>query len=230
NLDLSQLLFVANSATGQGGKNTLQALATLILAAGSAPVKSYTDIAGMLTNTDLAGNFFAYVGDATGDPSLSGGWAIYFFPGGNKASLASYKLLAGENMTAELSTDLVVRNVAQEDHGFSVKDVIRLTEDGEYAKVSDPSTQFRVGIVQQVLNVDSFRLAIHGYVQGLSGLTAGAVYYAQSNGTIGTTETDMPVLHADTTTSGYLLSGNFSASVDPPPEGFDYELDFEFTE
>src|SRR5690606_15443438 len=113
NLDLSQLLFVANAATGQGGKNTLQSLAQLITdSVGANPSKSYTDIAGLLANTDLPIGHFAYVGDASTDTNTNGGWAIYYYIGGDKTNLSSYRLIGGQRLkvsggTADTTSSII---------------------------------------------------------------------------------------------------------------------------
>jgi len=117
------------------------------------------------------------------------------------------------------SIEVLYKTISQTTHGFTVNDVVRVNDSGTYSKISDPSTQFRVGLVTSVSDANTFRMAIHGYVSGLSGFTAGAVYYAQTDGTMGTTVTDMPVLHADTTTSGYLIAGAYGGGGgEPDPE------------
>lgn len=102
--------------------------------------------------------------------------------------------------------DNLQRVVSKTAHGFSVKNVITLNGSGVHVKVSNPSSDKFVGLVAEVVDANSFRIHTAGYVTGLTGLTAGAIHYAQTDGTLGTTQTDMPVLFADTTTSGYILA------------------------
>lgn len=97
------------------------------------------------------------------------------------------------------------RIVAKTAHGFAVKNVITLDESGVHVKVSNPAIENFVGLVTEVVDTNTFRIHMSGYVTGLSGLTAGAVHYAQADGTLSTTFSAMPVLFADTTTSGYLI-------------------------
>lgn len=102
--------------------------------------------------------------------------------------------------------DNLQRVVAKTAHGFAVKDVITLNSSGVHVKVTDPASNKFVGLVTEVVDTNSFRIHTAGYVTGLSGLTAGSIHYAQSDGTLSTTVSDMPVLLADSATSGYILS------------------------
>ena len=108
--------------------------------------------------------------------------------------------------------DKLERVIAYDAHPFAVNDVLTLDEDGLLVKITDPSEDKFIGVVNEVINANNFRLVITGYVTGLSGLTAGLKYYAQDDGTLGTDETDMPVLKADSSTSGYLLSSGAGGS------------------
>src|SRR5690606_4810454 len=102
--------------------------------------------------------------------------------------------------------------VIKEAHGFTPGDIITLNSSGVPVKVDNPATNKFIGIVSEVIDTDTFVLVLGGYIAGLSGLTAGQIHYAQSDGTLGTTVTDMPVLFADSTTSGYILASGASAS------------------
>lgn len=119
--------------------------------------------------------------------------------------------------------DNLQRVVPKAAHGFSVKNVITLDSSGAHVKVSSPATERFVGLVTEVVDTNSFRLHMSGYVTGLSGLTAGAIHYAQSDGTLSTTFSGMPVLIADTTTSGYIIARPFNqvealSIVSGPPD------------
>lgn len=106
-------------------------------------------------------------------------------------------------------------SVAQVAHGFSVKDVVRLSS-GTYVKAkADSATNAEaVGIVSAVADADHFTLQASGNVTGLSGLTAGTVYFLDPStaGAITATEPSAvgqiskPVLIADTTTSGFFVN------------------------
>jgi hypothetical protein len=95
--------------------------------------------------------------------------------------------------------------ITQASHGFVVGNVLTLSGAGVLVKVSDPSTEKRIGIVTTVTDANNYHLTLSGYVETLTGLVAGSIYYAQADGTMSTVETDMPVLQADSTTSGYIL-------------------------
>jgi len=102
--------------------------------------------------------------------------------------------------------DVLERTISKVAHGFESGDVLKVNGAGELALISDPGADKRVALVTEVIDVNSFKAVLGGYATGLSGLTPGTVYYAQADGTIDVTETEMPVLHADTSTSGYILS------------------------
>jgi hypothetical protein len=82
------------------------------------------------------------------------------------------------------------------------------------AKADAASTAEVVGIVSAVADANNFTLTHRGRVTGLSGLTAGSVYFlsAATAGLLTATEpstvghVSKPVLVADTTTSGFFLN------------------------
>lgn len=123
---------------------------------------------------------------------------------------ANWEEVSEDDAQVSGNPDRLVKTCTKTAHGFIVKDVLTLNGSGILVKVTDPATQQRIGIVSDVIDADTFKLALAGYVSGLSGLVAGTKYYAQASGTIHTTATDMLVLIADTDTSGYILS---SASI-----------------
>lgn len=98
--------------------------------------------------------------------------------------------------------------ITQSAHGFVAKNVLTLDGSGVPVKISSPAIDKFIGMVFIVLDANTYVLALPGsYVTGLTGLTAGTKYFAQTDGTIGTTDTGVPVFLADTTGSGYVLSG-----------------------
>ena len=118
----------------------------------------------------------------------------------------SWTEVSGDDTVVSTTPDTLIKPITKPAHGFAVKNVLTLSG-SSLVKVSDPGANKMVGIVSEVIDANSFKLVLGGYVSGLSGLVAGSTYYAQTDGTISTSETDMPVLLADTTTSGYLLKG-----------------------
>ena len=126
---------------------------------------------------------------------------------GNIPSENTHWTEVSEDETVTTTTpETLIRTLPKTAHGFAVKNVLTLNGAGVLVKVSDPSTEKRIGIVTEVIDANTFKVAISGYATGLSGLVAGSVYYGQADGTISTVESDMPVLHADSATSGYILS------------------------
>lgn len=95
---LDKLIFFAPPSTGQGQKNTLQALFNAFAATSTAPVKSYADITALLANTDVPTLFFGFVSDAQDDPAVgSAQWGLYLYQGGDRDELASYTLIMKES-------------------------------------------------------------------------------------------------------------------------------------
>jgi hypothetical protein len=108
--------------------------------------------------------------------------------------------------TVTVNPETLSKLIVKVAHGFVVKDVLTVDGSGQLVKVSSPAAQSRVGLVTEVVDADTFRITLTGYVQGLTGLTAGVKYYAQASGTIATAETEMPVLITDSSSGGYILS------------------------
>lgn len=113
------------------------------------------------------------------------------------------------------ATDAVTKNINQTTHGFSVGDVVRLSG-GSYVEAqadSDANAEV-VGIVSTVTDANNFVLTTHGYMSGLSGLTAGVVYYLSeaTAGLLTSTEPSVvgniskPVFVATSTTAGYVIN------------------------
>lgn len=127
------------------------------------------------------------------------------------------KKITAADVSTELggSSDALVLAVAQNSHGLAVGDVVRLNStDYEKAQADSEANAEVVGIVSAVADVNNFTLHYGGRITGLSGLTAGAVYYLDDDtaGLLTSTEpTDAgdiskPVLIADTTTSGFFFN------------------------
>lgn len=114
------------------------------------------------------------------------------------------------------SDDVTVSfDVNQTTHGFSVGDWVRHNGTSYTEAQADTAANAEsVGIVSAVADVDNFTLTQVGHVTGLSGLTAGTVYFLDPStagaqtATEPTTESEVskPVLVADSTTSGWILN------------------------
>jgi hypothetical protein len=119
------------------------------------------------------------------------------------------------------------KNLHQDAHGLSVGDLVYLNSTVyTKAKADADGTAEVVGIVSEVSGTDDFTLVTNGWVGGLTGFTAGTVYFLSdaSAGLLTATEpTDVghiskPCLIADTTTSGYFFNmrGATVAAVTDP--------------
>lgn len=108
--------------------------------------------------------------------------------------------------------EATIRRVQLASHGFAVGNVIRHNGTSWTKSKADTAANAVVGgTVIAVISSDAFVVATPGsYVSGLSGLTAGAVHYldASTAGALTTTAPTIavPVLHADSTTSGVLMA------------------------
>ena len=69
-------------------------------------------------------------------------------------------------------------NISQTSHGFSVGNVLYYNGSAyALAEANSVITAEVVGIVTNVIDVNDFALTTYGYITGLSGLTAGDVYF-----------------------------------------------------
>lgn len=118
------------------------------------------------------------------------------------------------------SGDSTVISVMQTGHGLAVQDVVRFNgTDYVKAKADSGVDAEVVGIVSAVADANNFTLQVGGRVTGLSGLSAGAVYFLDPStaGALTTTEpstltqVSKPILIALSTTSGLLF--NFRGEV-----------------
>ena len=111
-------------------------------------------------------------------------------------------------------------NISQTAHGFTVGQVVYYTGSAyALARADIAATAEVIGIVSTVSNANAFTITTEGYVIGLTGLTAGSVYFLSpsSAGLLTTTEpstvgqVSKPLLIADSTTSGYFF--NFRGEI-----------------
>ena len=110
---------------------------------------------------------------------------------------------------------LVTAEINQTGHGFVVGDWIRHNGTIYTKAQADSAANSRVvGVVISVIDADNFIVQSVGYVDTLSGLTAGTIYYLSpsSAGAMTTTEPtaedqiSKPVFIADSTTTGWVLN------------------------
>lgn len=101
----------------------------------------------------------------------------------------------------------VSQSVTQANHGFTVGQVLYLVN-GTYtlAQASGDAISQVVGIVSAVANSNNFTITTEGYITGLSGLTAGTVYYLSPTAP-GTLTSTKP------TTAGYIIKPLFIADT-----------------
>lgn len=123
------------------------------------------------------------------------------------AVMRQFSLDIADSMKFKGTYDAITgMEVSASAHGFLPANCLTLDGSGAITKISAPATDIFIGIVFSVADVNTYTFAFPGsYVTGLSGLTAGTVYYAQSDGTIGTTNTGLAVFFADSTTTGYVI-------------------------
>ena len=112
------------------------------------------------------------------------------------------------------------QQVTQVSHGFSVGQCLYLNGSTyTLAQANTANTAETVGVVTNILSADIFQVTELGYTKGLSGLTAGTVYFLSDSvaGALTATEPTVvgsiskPLLLADSATSGYVL--NYRGSV-----------------
>lgn len=173
---------------------------------------SFDDLSSRVTTLEGAS---VDAGDVTFTPTTDGDWTGDTDPGNVDDALDD---LAGRVETLEGaggggSADSVEKDINQAAHGLAVGDWVRLSgADYIKAQANSAANAEVVGVVSAVSDVDNFTLQRHGHVTGLSGLTAGTLYFldASTTGAITATEptgsnVSKPVLQADSTTSGWII-------------------------
>ncbi len=110
----------------------------------------------------------------------------------------------------------VSKDITQTAHGFSVGDILRWdTSTSKYIEAKGDTAENAevIGIVKTVEDADNFIMQTGGYIDTLSGLVAGDVYFLSEDtaGLLTTTEPttlnaiSRPMLIAVSTTAGYIL-------------------------
>jgi hypothetical protein len=120
-----------------------------------------------------------------------------------------------KKMIDDIEASLGCKLVNQASHGLSVNDWVYFNGTNYVVAQADAlATSEVLGVVVEVVDANNFKLQTDGHVTGLSGLTAGTVYFLSDSaaGEITATEPttedhiSKPLLIADTTTSGYIFN------------------------
>jgi hypothetical protein len=115
----------------------------------------------------------------------------------------------------KFTADSINKQITQNSHGFVIGNVLYLNGSTYTKSKADlPATAEVVGVVSRVVDTNTFMLCGGGNIAGLSGLTAGTVYFLSDStaGLLTATEPttigniSKPLLIADSTTSGYFYN------------------------
>jgi len=113
--------------------------------------------------------------------------------------------------------------ISQAAHGLAVKDVIYNPGSGYVKAQANSASTLGMFIVSQVFDANSFELTQVGYIDGLSGLTAGQYYYCSDTtpGLLTVTEPvwpnySNPIFFAVSAVAGYVLP--FRPSINMAPQ------------
>lgn len=135
-----------------------------------------------------------------------------------KGAVGGYASLDAGGTVPDAQLPLVVRvsrAITQVAHGFAVGNFVRYSGTAYVKAQADTGANAEVvGIVSAVADADNFTLQYGGRITGLSGLTAGTVYFlsAATAGLLTATEPttfgqiSKPLLLADSTTTGYFFN------------------------
>lgn len=123
------------------------------------------------------------------------------------------------------------KTISQTAHGFSVGDVLRISAADTYAiaQANSAANAEVAGIVVEVVNANSFVLHVAGYLDELSGLTAGVVYFLSPSSAGDLTATapaaagqvSKPLLVADGADSGWWF--NWRGILVSEPAALDWQ-------
>jgi hypothetical protein len=129
-------------------------------------------------------------------------------------------------MTAYRDQSEVIFPVVQNAHGFNPGQALRRDTTVWVKALADTSANgSMVGVVDRVINANTFYLRLTGKITGLSGLTSGTTYYLSTTTPGALTPTApstvgqlyRPVLVADSATSGYVYNdGGMVVGTGPP--------------
>lgn len=93
----------------------------------------------------------------------------------------SIRVDESETKLESVAPNSIWDRVEQTGHGFSVGDSLYVTSGGAYAlalaSTSNPEMAESVGLVSRVLDTDTFDVTFEGYINNLSGLVSGGVYF-----------------------------------------------------
>jgi hypothetical protein len=121
------------------------------------------------------------------------------------------------------SGEAMQREITQTTHGLAVGDIVRLNgSTWQKAQANSAANAEALGIVADVPDANTFVLHYGGRITGLSGLSAGTVYYLDDDtaGLLTATEppdagdVSKPLLVADSTTTGYFFNWRGALNVD----------------
>lgn len=112
------------------------------------------------------------------------------------------------------------KNVLQTAHGFSVGQVVYETGSGfALAKANAAATSLYAGVISKVEDANHFDIVYSGVITGLSGLSAGTMYYLSAATAGATTSTapssanyQVPILVATGSTTGIVYSARGGGS------------------
>ena len=126
---------------------------------------------------------------------------------------------SADTVWSEVGSGGTTIKVPQVSHGFLAGDVLKAssTVDGVYEKAQADSLAGAevVGIVSEKIDDDMFVIATNGYIDGLSGLSRGEVYYLS-------TSTPGGLIATSTTSEGEISKPLFIASS--PSSGYFYNM------
>lgn len=106
----------------------------------------------------------------------------------------------------ELMSERAYVAITKTGHGFSVGNALTYKNSGGFNWNKYTTGDSVFAIVRQVVNANVAIALMTGHrIKGLTGLTAGSIYYAQSDGSISTTPDGDPVYMAISTTEAILF-------------------------
>ena len=160
-----------------------------------------------------SGQAIVSITDATKALLETGGWTVLW-----EAASSGTRSAIARHSAAATAPSAISQAIAQTAHNLTVVGQVVFYNGTAWvvAGGSGPAGagyailagEWPRGVVSAIADFDNFTVTYHGFISGLTGLTAGQLYYvSNSSGGLTTTPNQRPILQALSATTGLVLAG-----------------------